>query len=362
MVYLSLGSNIGNRLEYLQLAIGLIAYRIGPIKSISSVYETPAWGFESTPFLNLCLGLTTAFPPEMLLDELLQIEQQLGRTREDREGYSARTIDLDILFYDAVVCDTPKVAIPHPRMHQRRFILHPLCEIAKNQFHPTLMKPVAALEKECSDPAVLQLLPVKIKYPRVFSFIAIEGTIGIGKTTLTKKLNALLGGTLLLENFLDNPYLEDFYADPVAYALLVETAFLHERVAHYHRFFSHDQKHPIIADFTLGKSLLFAKVNLTAADYVHYAEEFISQTKELPPPDLVLLLHQNLDGIMKKINQRGRAFEKNISMDYLRTLNSAYTQEGIHPSIPKIAYALDGIDLIEDPNALYPILLKIFTA
>lgn len=362
MVYLSLGSNKGDRLSFLQLEIGMIAYRVGPIQSISSVYETPAWGFESSPFLNLCLELSSSLPPEKLLDELLAIEQTLGRQRKKQKGYSARTIDIDILLYDQRISDSPTLSLPHPRMHQRRFILQPLCEMDKNLFHPILKQSIHALEIACPDTAVLKKLPLTLKRPKIARFIAIEGNIGIGKTTLAKILNRHLGGTLLLENYLDNPYLADFYNDPATYALRVERAFLHERIAHYNHFFSHPNDLPIIADFTLGKSHLFAKVNLTTTDFAHYSQEFKSLTKELPQPDCVIFLNQKPTGIMKKINLRGRSFEENISLDYLKKLNTAYSEAITKTSIPTIEYTLDGIDFVQEPKAIYPLLLRLFNA
>ena len=99
MVYLSLGSNIGDRQLFLQLAIGLIIYRIGEVKRVSSIVETPAWGFEGDAFYNACLSVETALSPQKVLEELLTIEKILGRKRKTIKEYQARNIDLDILLF-----------------------------------------------------------------------------------------------------------------------------------------------------------------------------------------------------------------------------------------------------------------------
>ena len=94
---ISLGSNLGNRLELLQKALALVEAQSIKILALSSIYETPAWGFESTPFYNACVQIETHLKPDTLLKTLLQIEVKLGRTRESTKGYEARPIDLDLL-------------------------------------------------------------------------------------------------------------------------------------------------------------------------------------------------------------------------------------------------------------------------
>lgn len=150
-VYLGLGTNLGSRLENLKQAIGKIEEHIGPVLKSSSVYETEPWGFRSeNQFFNMAVEIETDLKPSGLLGRLLMIESILGRLREGRE-YKSRIIDLDILLYGKQVINKGDLKIPHPRLHERKFVLVPLCEIAPGMIHPVFEKTVAELLKECKD-------------------------------------------------------------------------------------------------------------------------------------------------------------------------------------------------------------------
>lgn len=360
MVYLSLGSNMGNRLRYLELAVGMISYRVGKIHTLSSIYETPAWGFESEAFFNLCLGLETTLSPEELLRELLAIEVLLGRKRSRQKGYTARTIDLDILFYDHKMIDSTNLQLPHPRIEERKFILTPLCEIADDLIHPSHNQSIRQLEINCPDQAIIERLEKKVSPPIKRNFIAIEGNIGVGKTSLAKKLITFLGGTLLLENFYDNPYLAKFYEDPETYALLVETAFLEERISQYHSFFSRAQDLPIIADYSFEKSLCFAKNNLTKIDFEVYEKKYQEHVKHLEKPELILFLQQHPKRALQNIQDRNRSMEKNLSLTYLNELDRTYTNWVNATQHPLCVIDIEGVDFMRDSLAFYGILQQLF--
>ena len=150
-IFLELGSNLGNRIENLQKAQNKIEEFIGKISSFSSLYETEPWGFKSeTDFLNMVLSVKTELSASGLLGRILMIESQMGRTRCDNE-YSPRIIDIDILFYDNEIVNEEALVIPHPRMHERRFALVPLTEIAPDLVHPVLKKSMKELLKKCKD-------------------------------------------------------------------------------------------------------------------------------------------------------------------------------------------------------------------
>ena len=149
--YLILGSNIGNSWEILAKANDLIKSEAGEIIKKSSVYESAAWGNKNQPnFLNQALCVSTKLSAIALLKTLLVIEQQLGRVR-DGSKWMARSIDIDILFYNADIISTEELKIPHPYIHERRFVLLPLQEIAGEFIHPQHKKSIAKLLVECPD-------------------------------------------------------------------------------------------------------------------------------------------------------------------------------------------------------------------
>lgn len=362
MVYLSLGSNIGDRQLFLQLAIGLITYRIGEVKQVSSIVETPAWGFEGDTFYNACLSLETALSPQEVLEELIAIEIILGRKRKTTKEYQARNIDLDILLYGDELINTQNLSIPHPRMEKRNFVLAPLAEIAAKSIHPILKKSIKQLFRESEDPALVTLIEANLFIPQRREFIAIEGNIGAGKTTFSHQLQAAIGGTLLLENFYDNPYLADFYQDPEAFALKVETAFLEERVLQLSSFFKLKNTPPVIADFSLEKSLLFAQQNLSEVDFTTYKKEYINASTKLPQPDLVLFLAQSIPQLQKNIQKRGRDFEQGISDQYLQKIETGYLQWQKNSTLNIGELNTKGMDFVQDKDAFYSLLATFFRA
>ncbi len=142
-IYIALGTNLGNRLANLRAAIQSMPPEV-KVLAESHVYETPPWGYEDQPaFLNMVVKAKTELLPEALLKYLKQLEVELGREQNFRWG--PRLIDLDILFYDDLVLASPPLVIPHPRLHERAFVLVPLADVAPDLIHPVLKQSVRDL-------------------------------------------------------------------------------------------------------------------------------------------------------------------------------------------------------------------------
>ena len=143
LVYLSLGSNVGDREAQLQDALAKLA-AVGSVVATSSFYETEPVEFTRQPwFLNCAIALETNKTPEQLMAAILRIEEEMGRRRVQKKG--PRAIDIDILLFDNTIVDSKELTIPHPAMHQRRFVLEPLAEIAPELLHPVLKKTIREL-------------------------------------------------------------------------------------------------------------------------------------------------------------------------------------------------------------------------
>lgn len=146
-VYVGLGTNLGNKEENLRTAIALINQKIGKVVSLSSFYETAAWGFVSEhTFLNAAACIDTSLSPVEVLHLTQEIERELGRKQKSVQGmYSDRPIDIDILLYDNLILQTPELTVPHPLMTERRFVMEPLAEIAPGFVHPILHQSMLTL-------------------------------------------------------------------------------------------------------------------------------------------------------------------------------------------------------------------------
>lgn len=329
---LSLGSNLGKREENLQRAVNLIFKYLGNVTKISSVYETPAWGFEGEAFLNCVLEIQTESDANQLMKEILAIENALGRKRNNKSSYESRIIDIDLLFYKDTVVNTDFITVPHPRIQERQFVLIPLHEIAPEFQHPVLNKKISTLLSETTDTSSIEKISFQLKNPREdyrfnnYNYIAIEGNIGSGKTSLATKIATDFQGKLILERFKDNPFLPKFYEDPNRYSFALEMSFLADRyqqlvddIAQMDLF-----NNWIVADYDINKSLIFAKITLQEDEFRLYKKLFHMMTHELPKPDCYVYLYQDTERLMENIQKRGRSFERSIQPEYLQKLNTGY--------------------------------------
>ncbi|MDA9627903.1 2-amino-4-hydroxy-6-hydroxymethyldihydropteridine diphosphokinase [Flavobacteriaceae bacterium] len=331
LTYLSLGSNQGDKLKTLQKAIHDIAENIGAIQKISSVYKTSSWGYEGEDFYNICISVSTYLQPENLLKKLLGIENKYGRERKKTNGYSDRKIDIDILLFDNEIIFSKEVTIPHPRMLERKFVLVPLVEIAKNTLHPIEKKQLVSCLNNCSDASLIEKISAKLIRPipltEKYNYIAIEGNIGAGKTSLAKLMSDEFNAKVVLERFADNAFLPKFYNDKERFAFPLEMSFLADRyqqliddLAQFDLF-----KNLIVSDYYIFKSLIFAQVTLQKEEYTLYRKIFDIMYREISKPDLYIYLYQNTNRLLDNIKKRGRDYEQNIEAGYLQKIHDGYS-------------------------------------
>lgn len=330
-VVLSLGSNQGSRLENLERSLEMIHREIGTIIKVSNLYETPSWGFDSDAFYNCAVVIHTFASAHQILEQILNIEKRLGRLRSDTLGYQSRNIDIDLIVFDEEIIDTVELQIPHPLMQNRRFVLLPMLDLNLDWIHPVLHKKTAELLEVSPDKSSCTMVH-KLQNPldsiplERFNYIAFEGNIGAGKTTLTTKIAEDFNAKTVLERFADNPFLPKFYEDQNRYAFPLEMSFLADRykqlsddLAQFDLF-----KDFIVADYHIFKSLIFAKVTLQEDEFRLYKTMFDIVYREMPKPDLYVYLYQNTERLLENIKKRGRSYEQNIPADYLGKINSGY--------------------------------------
>lgn len=289
-------------------------------------------GFEGDPFLNCVVWIQSNATATQVLRQVLDIEKRLGRVRDASKGYTSRPIDIDLLFVDDVVKNGTTLTLPHPEIQNRRFVIHPMAEINAQFVHPISGKNMIKLLAETTDESSVQKQskwlrnPIKDYELSKYRYIAIEGNIGAGKTSLATQIATEFNAKLILERFKDNPFLPKFYENQARYAFPLEMSFLADRyqqlledITQFDLF-----KDCVVADYDGYKSLIFAQVTLAEEEYNLYKKLFQLMHKELPKPDVYVYLYQSTERLLENIKKRGRSFEKSIDPEYLSKINDGY--------------------------------------
>jgi 2-amino-4-hydroxy-6-hydroxymethyldihydropteridine diphosphokinase len=330
-VVLSIGTNQGNRLENIESCLQLIHHEVATVVKVSKVYETPSWGFDSEAFYNIAIVVHTFDSAAEILSKILEIEQQMGRVREDTLGYQSRIIDIDIVAFDNEIIATDQLQVPHPLMQDRIFVLKPMLDLNLEWIHPVFQKDVAELlfeTKDKSECIAVQSVDIPLRKISLeqFNYVAFEGNIGAGKTTLATKIAEDFNAKSVLERFADNPFLPKFYKDQNRYAFPLEMSFLADRYKQLSDDLSQFDlfKDFVVADYHIFKSLIFAKITLAEDEYRLYSNLFHIIYKEMPKPDLYVYLYQNSERLLQNIKKRGRSYEQEIPAEYLDKINTGY--------------------------------------
>lgn len=332
-ILLSLGTNMGHKLENLETCVMAIHNDIATVVEVSKVYETPAWGFESDVFYNCAIAIHTHKSAQKILSEVQKLEKKLGRIKTNTEQYESRSIDIDIISFNDEIIETDNLKIPHIHLQNRKFVLFPINDIAPKWKHPKLNKTISELLISCEDTSIINEIgnlqnPTHQLALKQLNYIAIEGNIGAGKTTLATKIAEDCNAKIILERFADNPFLPKFYKDQNRYAFPLEMSFLADRyqqlsddLAQFDLF-----KDFVVADYHIFKSQIFAKVTLQEDEFRLYKTMFDIIYKEMPKPDLYVYFYQNTNRLLANIKKRGRSYEQEISSNYLEKINQGYLE------------------------------------
>ena len=187
-------------------------------------------------------------------------------------------------------------------------------------------------------------------------YLAIEGVIGVGKTTLARLLQPMFNTALLLEVFEENPFLSDFYADRARYAFQTQTFFLLSRYHQQRRAVPEilNRGESLIADYTFEKDALFARINLAGDELDMYYKVHEALAEKIPLPDLIIYLRADTDVLMQRIAQRDRPYERNMEREYIHQLSLAYDDffTADHKGAPVVTFETDQLNFVHDPDQL----------
>ena len=357
--FVGLGANLGDRAAQLEAAVRALDAAPGvEVEAVSPVYEGPAHTLGDAPqppFLNAVAALRTTLAPADLLALFFRLEREAGRERRTR--WEARPLDLDLLLYGTDAIRTDALTVPHPHLAERRFVLQPLADLAPGLVVPDYGVPVRDLLAACPDPTVLQALDLDLHgmaraaaFPDTLRYVAVEGVIGAGKTSLARMLAERMGARLVLEEFDENPFLPDFYREPVRWAFHTQLAFLASRFRQQKALAERDLfHHATVADYTFDKDRIFAHITLDGDELQLYETLYGLMEATTVQPDLVVYLQSSVDRLMHNIAQRGRDYERDMSRSYIAELAEAYDRYfRTYTKGPLLIVDSSGLDFVHD--------------
>jgi deoxyguanosine kinase len=316
--YIGLGSNLGNRQDSIRKALEMLrkAGHIEVVRVSGPIETAPLCGREQPNYLNAIAEIKTTLTPENLHKILLDIETSLGRLRTVK--WSPRVIDLDLLLFGQEVINHPDLTVPHPQMHLRSFVLKGLCCLNPELIHPVLKESTKELTSRlCNADFMLN--------PGLPQLISVAGIIGVGKTTVAKKLSNLFGCKLLLEPYDTNPFLPDVYAGKKELSLDSQLYFLTSRIAQ----LNPDVLHPgqlAVTDYVFDKELIYANRLLNAQQLAIYEKIYQPLSAKVAAPVLVIYLRDSTEKCLEHIRKRNRPYEQTIAQQFLEGLSCDYEQ------------------------------------
>jgi len=316
--YIGLGSNLGDRKNYIDEALEKIdGVEQIEFSRVSHIIETVALSSTEQPeFLNTVAEVKTMLSATDLHKTLSDIESDLGRLR--RGHWWPRTIDLDLLLFGNEILESPDLTVPHPQMHLRSFVLKGLCQLNGELLHPVMKVSFNELNARLNG-CDFALDPDK---PQL---VSIAGIIGVGKTTLAEKLANRFGCEVILEPYDENPFLPDVYAGEKKLALDSELYFLIERAKQLNTN-NLESGRICISDYVFGKELIYARHLLDAQQLDLYQEIHPQFAGQVTAPVLVIYMRDSEQNCLDRIRSRNRPYEQKIELQFLQALDAGYEQ------------------------------------
>ncbi|MBN2138635.1 MAG: 2-amino-4-hydroxy-6-hydroxymethyldihydropteridine diphosphokinase [Sedimentisphaerales bacterium] len=314
--YIGIGSNLGDRRQYIASSVKLLAGvpELDLVRVSGAVETPPLLDAGQERYLNAVAEVQTQLDAHGVLKTLGEIEILLGRTRRQRWG--PRTIDLDLLLFGDEIIDTPSLAVPHPQMHLRWFVLQGLCELRSDLVHPVLGETAGVLAARLNGSSFF----LDSARPQL---ISIAGVIGAGKTTLAERLSEELGCRVLREPYDTNPFMPKVYAGRTELALDSQLYFLNGRVEQLNRG-DLPAGQAVLSDYIFEKELIYARLLLNDEQLSLYSKQYEALRDAPATPVLVIYVRDSADNCLERIHSRNRPYEQQIRKDFIDALIDDY--------------------------------------
>jgi 2-amino-4-hydroxy-6-hydroxymethyldihydropteridine diphosphokinase len=316
IAYIGLGSNLGERKNFIDKALDKLRETAKVLVGrISEIIETKPLGDASQQaFLNCVAEIKTGLSAGQLHQQLIRIENALGRERKEKWG--PRTIDLDLLLFGDEKINGDALIVPHPQMHLRSFVLGGLGQLNPKLLHPVLGETIEVLASRLNG---CDYVPPTDKR----QLISIAGNIGAGKTTLARKLAAALSCEAIFERYDTNPFLAKVYAGNKDLALDSQLYFFTSRVEQLNPAACEVGK-PLVTDYVFQKELIYARVLLSDEQRKLYLKIYEQLSPAVVAPAVLLYLTDSPEVCLERIHRRNRPYEQQIQVSFLQAIDAGY--------------------------------------
>jgi 2-amino-4-hydroxy-6-hydroxymethyldihydropteridine diphosphokinase len=316
IAYIGLGSNLGDRKNFIDKALRMLGETANvAVSRVSAVTETQPLGDAKQPrYLNCVAEIRAALPAEELHQQLACVEDALGRRRGEK--WAPRTIDLDLLLFGEEAIDSDTLIVPHPQMHLRSFVLNGLCGLNSKLVHPILNETVEVLASRLNGGDFAAR-------PDDPQLICLAGNIGAGKTTLTEKLAAVLACKAIFEAYDTNPFLAQVYAGNRDLALDSQLYFLTTRIEQLNPAVL-DKGRPVVTDYIFQKEQIYANLLLSAEQLALYQKIYSQLSPGVAAPAVVIYLTDSPKQCLERIRRRNRPYEQRIETGFLEAISAGY--------------------------------------